>query len=76
MAGETGRQLTARELPTNPFVDVAMILFLEDIAEKQGVEGLLTYMVNQGIALADAMPAEDYSTWVTTAVRRSWQISA
>ncbi len=63
MAGETGRQLTARELPTNPFVDVAMILFLEDIAEKQGVEGLLTYMVNQGIALAEAMPAEDYPTW-------------
>jgi len=63
MAGETGRQLTARELPTNPFVDVAMILFLEDIAEKQGVEGLLSYMVNQGIALADAMPAEDYLSW-------------
>jgi len=63
MAGEIGRQLTARELPTNPFVDVAMILFLEDIAEKQGVEGLLAYMMNQGVALADAMPAEDYQNW-------------
>lgn len=63
MADGPGRQLTARELPTNPFVDVAMILFLEDIAEKQGVEGLLTYMINQGAALAETMPLEDYGTW-------------
>lgn len=63
MANGIGRQMTARELPTNPFVDVAMILFLEDIAEKQGVEGLLTYMMNQGAALAEAMPPEDYLSW-------------
>ena len=64
MAGEaTGRRASAQELPTNPFVDVAMILFLEDIAEKQGVEGLLTYMINQGAALAETMPPEDYPTW-------------
>ena len=57
------RRISAQELPTNPFVDVAMILFLEDIAEKQGVEGLLTYMMNQGVALAEAMPPEDYLSW-------------
>ncbi len=59
----TQTRLTAQELPTNPFVDVGMILFLEDIAEKQGVEGLLAYMMNQGAALAEAMPAEDYGSW-------------
>jgi len=63
MAGEIGRRTLAQELPTSPFVDVAMILFLEDIAEKQGVEGLLAYMVNQGTALAETMPPEDYPTW-------------
>jgi len=55
--------VAAQELPTSPFVDVAMMLFLEDIAEKQGVEGLLSYMLVQGTALAESMPAEDYSTW-------------
>ena len=59
----TQRRTTAQELPTNPFVDVGMILFLEDIAEKQGVEGLMSYMINQGAALAEAMPAEDYGSW-------------
>ena len=64
MAEETTqRRVTAQELPTNPFVDVGMILFLEDIAEKQGVEGLMSYMINQGAALAEAMPAEDYGSW-------------
>jgi len=57
------RRIAAQELPTNPFVDVGMILFLEDIAEKQGVDGLMTYMINQGRALGEAMPAEDYATW-------------
>ena len=59
----TGRRAMAQELPTNPFVDVAMTLFLEDIAEKQGSEGLLDYMMAQGTSLAEAMPAEDYPTW-------------
>ena len=59
----TGRRVLAQELPTNPFVDVAMMLFLEDIAEKQGVEGLLDYMLVQGTSLAEAMPAEDYAVW-------------
>ncbi len=64
MSTDTGiRRISAQELPTNPFVDVAMILFLEDIAEKQRVEGLLTYMINQGVALAEAMPPEDYLSW-------------
>lgn len=64
MARETSvRRLAVRELPTRPFVDVAMMLFLEDIAEKQGVEGLLEYMLIQGATLAESMPAEDYSTW-------------
>ncbi len=59
----TVTRTAAQELPTNPYVDVGMILFLEDIAEKQGVEGLLPYMMNQGAALAESMPAEDYATW-------------
>ena len=64
MAGqEVGRRVAARELPTRPFVDVAMILFLEDIAEKQGVEGLVEYLLVQGATLAESMPAEDYATW-------------
>ena len=64
MAGEEiGRRVAARELPTRPFVDVGMMLFLEDIAEKQGVEGLLEYMLIQGATLAESMPAEDYPTW-------------
>ena len=57
------KRVLAQELPTNPFVDVGMMLFLEDIAEKQGVEGLLPYMINQGTALAESMSPEDYPDW-------------
>ncbi len=52
-----------QDLPTNPIIDVCMILFLEDIAEKQGVDGLCAYMLSQGAALAETMSAEDYATW-------------
>lgn len=63
-AAETGAAVAlAKRAKTNPFVDVAMMLFLEDIAEKQGVEGVHDYMINQGTALAQSMPAEDYATW-------------
>jgi len=59
----TTKRILAQELPTNPFVDVGMMLFLEDIAEKQGIEGLLPYMMNQGTALAESMSPEDYPDW-------------
>lgn len=52
-----------QDLPTNPIVDVSMLLFLEDIAEKQGVDGLCAYMMSQGAALAETMPPEDYPAW-------------
>ena len=57
------RRMSPQDLPTSPHVDVAMILFLEDIAEKQGVEGLCSYMMAQGAALAETMPPEDYPAW-------------
>lgn len=63
MPQEARRVVSPQELPTNPFVDVAMFLLLEDIAEKQGVEGLHDYEVAQGVALAQIMPYEDYPTW-------------
>ncbi len=63
MPDETRRVVTAQELPTNPFIDVAMFILLEDIAEKQGAEGLHDYMISQGTALAGVMPAENYPVW-------------
>jgi len=59
----TRGRVKPQDLPTNPIIDVAMILFLEDIAEKQGVDGLCAYMLAQGAALAETMPPEDYANW-------------
>jgi len=63
MAQEARGVVAAQELSTNPFVDAAMFLLLEDIAEKQGVEGLHDYEIAQGTALAQIMPYENYATW-------------
>lgn len=54
-----------REMPieSNPFVDVATHLFLEDIADKQGASGLNNYLMSLATNLAKSMPEEEYDTW-------------
>jgi hypothetical protein len=55
----------AREklIESNPFVDVATHLFLEDIADKQGASGLNNYLMSLATNLAKSMPEEEYDTW-------------
>ncbi len=48
---------------SNPFVEVATHLFLEDIAGKVGVAGLNNYLVSLARNLAESMPKEEYGTW-------------
>ena len=48
---------------SNPFVDVAAFLFLEDIADKQGEAGMSTYLLSLASSLATSMPEEEYDTW-------------
>jgi hypothetical protein len=48
---------------SNPFVDVAAFLFLEDIADKQGEAGMNNYLISLASSLAKSMPAEEYNTW-------------
>jgi hypothetical protein len=48
---------------SNPFVDVATHLFLEDIADKQGAAGLNNYLMSLATSLASSMPEEEYKTW-------------
>jgi len=48
---------------SNPFVEIATHLFLEDIATKVGVSGLNNYLVSLAKNLANAMPREEYATW-------------
>ena len=48
---------------SNPFVDVATHLFLEDLAGKVGTAGLNNYLVSLARNLADNMPREEYDTW-------------
>ncbi len=48
---------------SNPFVDVATHLFLEDIADKQGAAGLNNYLMSLATSLAKSMPEEEYKTW-------------
>jgi len=52
-----------RLIESNPFVDVATHLFLEDIADKQGAAGLNNYLMSLAANLARSMPEEEYSTW-------------
>ncbi len=49
--------------PSNPFVDVAAFLFLEDIADKQGEAGMSNYLISLASSLAKSMPEEEYDTW-------------
>ena len=48
---------------SNPFVEIATHLFLEDIAAKVGVSGLNNYLVALARNLANSMPKEEYGTW-------------
>ena len=48
---------------SNPFVEIATHLFLEDLAGKVGVAGLNNYLVSLAKNLAAAMPREEYATW-------------
>ncbi len=50
-------------IESNPFVDVSVFLFFEDISDKQGVEGFTNYMVGQAESLAKSVPEEEYQTW-------------
>src|SRR5256886_8141364 len=48
---------------SNPFVEIATHLFLEDIATKVGIAGLNNYLVALAKNLAASMPKEEYATW-------------
>ncbi len=60
MATEPTRE---KLIESNPFVDVATHLFLEDIADKQGASGLNNYLMSLATNLAKSMPEEEYDTW-------------
>jgi len=53
----------ARIPDSNPFVEVATHLFLEDLAAKVGVAGLNNYLLSLSKNLAASMPPEEYATW-------------
>src|SRR5256885_12710364 len=48
---------------SNPFVEIATHLFLEDIATKVGIAGLNNYLVSLAKNLAASMPKEEYASW-------------
>ena len=52
-----------RVIDSNPFVDIATHLFLEDLASKVGVAGLNNYLISLANNLASNMPEEEYETW-------------
>ncbi len=52
-----------RVVDSNPFVDIATHLFLEDLASKVGVAGLNNYLISLANNLAANMPEEEYDTW-------------
>src|SRR6266566_2472886 len=49
---------------SNPFVEIATHLFLEDIAAKVGIAGLNNYLLSLAKNLAGSMPKEEYTTRV------------
>lgn len=53
----------AETIESNPFVDVSVFLFFEDISDKQGVEGFTNYIVGQAKSLAKSVPEEEYDNW-------------
>jgi len=52
-----------RVIDSNPFVDIATHLFLEDLASKVGVAGLNNYLISLANNLAANMPEEEYESW-------------
>jgi len=58
-----GDHMSQKNIESNPFVDVSVFLFFEDISDKQGVEGFTNYMVGQAESLAKSVPSEEYETW-------------
>ena len=52
-----------RVIDSNPFVDIATHLFLEDLASKVGVAGLNNYLISLANNLAVNMPEEEYESW-------------
>lgn len=48
---------------SNPFVDVATHLFLEDLSSKVGTAGLNNYLISLANNLAGNMPEEEYDSW-------------
>jgi hypothetical protein len=55
--------IDSRMQDSNPFVEIATHLFLEDLAGKVGVAGLNNYLVSLAKNLAEAMPREEYASW-------------
>ncbi len=66
----------ARVPESNPFVDVATHLFLEDLSSKVGTAGLNNYLISLANNLAGNMPEEEYGSWkeFLEAVRRGQSI--
>src|SRR2546427_11804726 len=48
---------------SNPFVEIATLLFLEDIATKVGIAGLNNYLASLAKSLAASMPIQEYASW-------------
>jgi len=53
----------ARMPESNPFVDIATHLFLEDLSTKVGTAGLNNYLISLANNLAGNMPEEEYDSW-------------
>ncbi len=53
----------ARMPESNPFVDIATHLFLEDLSTKVGTAGLNNYLISLSNNLAANMPEEEYDSW-------------
>ena len=53
----------SRMAESNPFVEIATAMFLEDLATKVGTAGLNNYLVSLSKNLASSMPKEEYGSW-------------
>ena len=53
----------ARLVESNPFVEVATHFFLEDLADKVGIQGLNNYLIGLAKTLASHMPEEEWRDW-------------
>src|SRR5947208_16810872 len=61
---ESAEMASESRMPeSNPFVEIATHLFLEDIATKVGIAGLNNYLVSLAKNLAASMPKEEDANW-------------